>query len=280
MRSIRGQSVLPPVVADTLSEAAGQTRRSDPVAARTGGPAGNASLTAWTGLVLLALALVELVTLLDVRGLISWHVVIGVLLIPPALLKTGTTGWRILRYYSRDPGYASAGPPPTLLRILGPAVVVTTWALLGSGIVLIALGAAGSQQVFLDAGVVRLNAVTVHQGVFVLWAVATGLHVLGRFVPALRLTVARPPSQPKVPGSSIRATTLLLTCGIAVAVGALALFGIGSWQSVGHQRGDGVGPTSQRIFLRSASAAANPPVTAPAPAAPTRLSRAALRPVR
>lgn len=94
---------LPPVLADVVSEAFGQSSRPDPVLPGTGGPAGNAHLTAWTGLVLLALSLAELVTLLDVQGLISWHVVIGTLLIPPALLKTGSTGWRIVRYYRGHP---------------------------------------------------------------------------------------------------------------------------------------------------------------------------------
>lgn len=61
-----------------------------------------------------------MITLLDVGGLISWHVVIGTLLIPPALLKTASTGWRIARYYSGTPPYRQAGPPPMLLRILGP----------------------------------------------------------------------------------------------------------------------------------------------------------------
>ena len=73
-------------------EAIGRGHRSDPVLTGSGGPAGNARLTAWTGLVLLALFLAELVTLLDVRGLLSWHVAIGVLLVPPALLKTASTG--------------------------------------------------------------------------------------------------------------------------------------------------------------------------------------------
>src|SRR3954447_12814551 len=116
MRTDRARPNLPSFVTDVLSEAAGQARRPDPIAPRTGGPAGNARLTAWTGLVLLALSLAELVTLLDVGGLISWHVVIGVLLVPPALLKTVTTGWRIVCYYRGSPAYSQAGPPPMALR--------------------------------------------------------------------------------------------------------------------------------------------------------------------
>lgn len=75
------------LTADVLAEATGRRRRSDAVVPGGGGPAGNARLTAATGLVLLALFLAELVTLLDVSGLIGWHVAIGVLLVPPALLR-------------------------------------------------------------------------------------------------------------------------------------------------------------------------------------------------
>ena len=82
------------MTAELLAEAAGKGNRSDPVLPTTGGPAGNARLTAWTGLLLLVLFLAEVVTLLDVRGLLSWHVVLGTLLVPPALLKTASTGWR------------------------------------------------------------------------------------------------------------------------------------------------------------------------------------------
>ncbi len=125
---------------DVVASATGRLRREDPTLPRTGGPAGNAALTAWIGLALLLLFLAELLTLLDVTGLISWHIVIGVLLVPPALVKTATTGWRILRYYTGHPAYRQAGPPPLLLRLLGPLVVLTTLAVLGSGLVLIAIG--------------------------------------------------------------------------------------------------------------------------------------------
>ena len=88
-----------------VAEATGRADRPDPRKPRTGGPAGNARLTAWTGLVLLVLLAVEGVTLIDVRGLITWHVVVGALLVPPALLKTATTGWRMVRYYAGNRDY-------------------------------------------------------------------------------------------------------------------------------------------------------------------------------
>src|SRR3954470_16344669 len=172
---------------DVLAEAVGRGSRHDPVLPGSGGPAGNARLTAWTGIVLLVLFLAELVTLLDVRGLISWHVALGVLLIPPALLKTASTGWRILRYYTGSRPYREAGPPPLFLRVLGPLVVAATLALLGSGIVLIALGEDRSRTSVL----LGVTWVDLHQAMFVVFAVVAGLHVLARLVPALALTTRK-----------------------------------------------------------------------------------------
>src|SRR5689334_3326598 len=97
---------------EVLVEAVGRGHRKDAVLAGSGGPAGNARITAWTGLVLLVLFLAELVTLLDVHRLIAWHLVIGALLVPPALAKTASTGWRIVRYYTGSRPYRDAGPPP------------------------------------------------------------------------------------------------------------------------------------------------------------------------
>jgi hypothetical protein len=172
---------------DVVAEAAGRGHRHDPVLPGTGGPAGNARLTAWTGLVLLVLFAAELVTLLDVHGLISWHVALGVVLIPPALLKTASTGWRILRYYTGSRPYREAGPPPLFLRVLGPLVVAATLALLGTGIVLIALGEERSR----SSGLLGVTWVDLHQAMFVVFAVVAVVHVLTRLVPALALTTRR-----------------------------------------------------------------------------------------
>ena len=217
----------------------GRHHRDDPVAPRTGGPAGNARLTAWTGLVLLVLAAAELVTLLNVGTLISWHVVIGTLLIPPALLKTASTGWRIVRYYGGNPAYRQAGPPPLLLRVLGPGVVVSTLALLGSGIVLVLLGQARSRTVIVTAIGQRVDWLTVHQGLFIVWAVLAGLHVLARTVPAAQLTVlARRVDRP-VDGTVKRTAVLAGCLAIAAAAAFLVVSAAGSWRHGSHQRPPG-----------------------------------------
>lgn len=215
-------------LASTIAEATGRERRNDPVLPRTGGPAGNAALTAWTGLVLLVLSIAELLTLFNVSGLLSWHVVIGALLVPPAVMKTGSTGWRLTRYYLGNEPYQRAGPPPLLLRLLGPLVVLSTLALLGSGVLLIILGEQSSRQDLFSILGQRVSWLSVHQVVFAAWCVATGLHLLNRIVPALRLTV-RPDSSRTLPGGQARAALLTVSALLAVVLAVVLIQADGTW---------------------------------------------------
>jgi hypothetical protein len=177
------------VLTGYLDEAAGRSHRDDVNLPATGGPAGNARLTAWTGVVLLVLFGAELVTLLEVHSLLRWHIVLGIALIPPALVKTASTVWRFARYYAGNAAYRKGGPPPLLLRVFGPLVVLSTLGVLGSGLVLILAGQAASQRPLLGfAPGVPLDLVSLHKAIFLVWAAVTGVHVLGRLVPALRLT--------------------------------------------------------------------------------------------
>jgi hypothetical protein len=211
---------------DFAQDALGRAHRGDPVLDGSGGPAGNARLTAWTGLVLLVLFAVELVTLLDVRGLVSWHIIVGVLLVPPALLKTATTGWRIARYYTGHRPYRQAGPPTLVLRLVGPIVVLSTLALLGTGIALILVTPSTAREDVLYG----LSLLNLHKAAFVIWAGATAVHVLGRLLLALRLTVART-STAAVPGRYRRVAVLGLTAVVAIGAGILAASLIGPWQA-------------------------------------------------
>ncbi len=218
---------LPAPLASAVAEAVGHHRRRDVVLPSTGGPAGNAVLTAWTGLVLLVLAVGELLTLIDVRGLISWHVALGALLIPPALLKTATTGWRMTRYYLGAVPYRQAGPPPLLLRLLGPLVVLSTLGLLGTGVLLVLKGDQASHtQLFAVVGH-RADWVTLHQGAFIVWAVATALHLLGRIVPALRIVTHH--GAGRVPGRVVRVATMVVVLAAAAALAVLLVHADGNW---------------------------------------------------
>jgi hypothetical protein len=126
--------------------------------------------------VLLLLLAAEGLTVLSVRSMLTPHVVIGMVLIFPVLLKVGSTGWRLVRYYTGSPAYRRKGPPPLLLRILGPAVVLLTVALLASGVALV-FGPHSRRHLLLQ----------VHKASFVLWFGAMTIHVLGHVLETARL---------------------------------------------------------------------------------------------
>jgi hypothetical protein len=63
---------------------------------------------------------VETLTTLSLRSYLPVHIFLGLLLLPPVALKLASTGWRFLRYYSRNAAYRHEGPPRLLLRTLAP----------------------------------------------------------------------------------------------------------------------------------------------------------------
>ena len=225
-RASSGDAPLQAALDETLLTAVGKAHRPDPVVGRTGGPAGNAALTAWTGLALLVLSLAELVTLVSLGHFLAWHIAIGAALVPVAMLKIGSTSWRVVRYYRNNPHYKKAGPPPLLLRLLGPLVVVATLALLGSGGALVYLGVQRSLQPLVTVLGFAVSPVTLHQAAFAVWAGATGLHVLARLVPALQLTVRRRLAHP---GRVLRLAAGAAVLASAVGAVVLALGHAGSW---------------------------------------------------
>ena len=138
--------------------------------------AANARLTATNAVVLLVLLAAEGVTILRGRELLTPHVFIGMVLVPPVLLNMASTGWRFARYYGGAPAYRRKGPPPLLLRLLGPAVVILTVVLLASGVGLLLVGASWLPLLL-----------KVHKTSFVLWFGAMTIHVLGHLDEMLRL---------------------------------------------------------------------------------------------
>ncbi len=136
----------------------------------------NARLTGTTALVLLLLLAAEGYTILRVGAHLTLHVVIGTILVPPVLLKVGSTSWRFARYYLGSPDYRRKGPPPMLFRLLGPIVVALTLAVLGSGIALL-----------LGPSSLRQELLLVHKATFILWIGAMAIHVLGHFVETMQL---------------------------------------------------------------------------------------------
>jgi hypothetical protein len=188
----------------------------------------NARLTAAAAVVLFVLFAAEGVTVLRVRPLLSTHVFVGMLLVPPVLLKVGSTTYRFVRYYAGSPGYRRKGPPPVLLRLLGPFVVVSTAVVVGSGIWLLLAPAAA-----------RSTPLLVHKASFVLWFGAMTIHVLGHLLETARVAprdwIGR--SRRQVRGASLRQWLLVSSVAAGVPLGLLLLDRVGPWLSSGPRLG-------------------------------------------
>lgn len=192
------------------------------VEAKTGdGVAGNARLTAGIAAALLVLLAAEGATIPFIGSLLGPHVFIGMLLIPPVLLKLGSTGYRFARYYAGDPPYVRKGPPPVGLRVLAPGVVLTTLALFGTGVALLIDGPPSSTLVF------------AHKLSFFAWVALTTLHVLGHILelPALALPDWRPsgPREARLSGAGARTMTVGVALLAGVALALLTLSAASPW---------------------------------------------------
>jgi len=200
----------------------GSTSDPEPASRLSGaGVEGNARLTSTNGMLLLALLAIEGFTILSVRRMITLHVFLGILLIGPVLLKTGSTTYRFARYYLRSQGYLDKGPPHWLLRVLGPLVIGSTVSLLGTGVGLLAVRPA-------DPGLL----LTAHKASFAIWFGVMTLHVLGHLrggsVTAWReLRGATDRSVPR--GRGLRLTLIALALVLGAATATLLLPTASPW---------------------------------------------------
>jgi hypothetical protein len=164
------------------------------------GVAGNARLTGAAAAALLVLLAAEGATVPFIGQLLGPHIFIGMLLIPPVMLKLAGTGYRFVRYYSGNPPYVRKGPPHLFLRLLAPGVVLTTLALFGSGVALLVAGPPSNALIF------------AHKLSFIAWVALMTLHVLGHVleVPALALADWRQSGsrETQLAGAGMRTTAL------------------------------------------------------------------------
>jgi Na+/phosphate symporter len=163
-----------------------------------------------TGVVLVALFAIVGVSLVSLGQLLSVHVFVGMLLIPPIALKLGSTGYRFLRYYTGSRAYRRAGPPGTLMRMLGPVVIAATAALFVSGVAMLALGPSDHRWL-----------VGLHKASFLVWVAVVAVHVLGHLIRIGGLASAdfrAPPDRRQ--GSLLRqgAIAVALVAGLVLAV--------------------------------------------------------------
>jgi len=192
-----------------------------------GGPTGNERLTAATGIVLLVLFAVLGVTLLRIRPLLSEHMFLGILLIPPIALKMASTGYRFIRYYTSNPRYRLKGAPPPALRLIAPIVVASTVVVFASGVALLLLGPS-------SRGLLLL----VHKASFIVWIAVTAIHVLGHLSDLPRALKSKHEIQPEWDRyGNGRAGRILSLSGVLIAGLVLAILYVpqfGPWLHAHH----------------------------------------------
>jgi hypothetical protein len=186
---------------------------------RLGGIEGNEILTSATAVVLTLLLLAEGITIVDMGGLLSAHMFIGLVLIPPLLLKLGSTGYRFARYYAGTRTYREKGPPALPLRLMAPVLVVTTIGVFVTGVLLLIAGHKSDQLVF------------IHKLFFFIWAALFAVHFLAylpRVVRSLRddWTASR---REQTPGAGLRGTLLAATAGGGAALAIALLPTVNAW---------------------------------------------------
>jgi hypothetical protein len=173
-----------------------------------GGTTGNEQLTAVVGVVLIVLLAALGVTILRIHPLLGPHMFIGLLLIPPVLLKMASTGYRFARYYTHDAAYRDKGPPAANLRLIAPFVVVTTVVVFASGVALMLAGP-GSRAALLP----------LHKVSFIVWLAFTAVHVIGHLPDMPRALSARKEAGDALPGYSAGRGGRLLSLGGALVAG-------------------------------------------------------------
>jgi hypothetical protein len=188
---------------------------------RFGGVEGNEILTSATAGVLTVLLVAEGVTIVHMGGLVSAHMFIGMVLIPPVLLKLATTGYRFVRYYTGSRAYRALGPPLLPLRLLAPVLVATTIAVFVTGVLLLAMGHKSD------------TLLEIHKVSFIVWGVMFAAHFLAyvpRVVSSLRADwgAAR---REAVPGAGLRGMLLAASVGGAAALALSLLSTMNAWRA-------------------------------------------------
>ncbi|MEN3283654.1 MAG: hypothetical protein V7607_4794 [Solirubrobacteraceae bacterium] len=186
---------------------------------RLGGAEGNEILTSVTAVALTGLLAVEGYTVVNMRGLVSLHMFIGLVLIPPVLLKLASTGYRFARYYTRSRAYRAMGPPVLPLRLMAPVLVASTIAVFLTGVLLLAAGHKSDTLLLL------------HKASFIAFGVVFAVHFLAyvpRVVRSLRTDWGAARRQ-AVPGAGLRAMLLAAALGGGAALALALLPTVNAW---------------------------------------------------
>jgi len=187
--------------------------------ARWGGTVGNELLTLAVASVLTVLLLAEGVTLLDLGGLRTPHMLIGLALIPPLLVKLGSTSYRMVSYYAGARPYREKGPPALPLRVLAPFLVATTTAIFASGVAVLLVGHRSD------------TLMLVHKASFIAWSALFAIHFLS-YAPRMLRSLAtdwRSARRREVPGAPGRLLLVAASVGAGAGLAIVLLGHVTAW---------------------------------------------------
>jgi hypothetical protein len=195
------------------------------VSAEDDGVEGNARITAVLGVILVVAFVAELVTVLSVNELFTWHVFIGLFIVPVVCVKLATTGYRFYNYYKGTPPYRRKGAPHPILRISAPLLVLSTVLLLVAGIVALAVGPRHSD-----------TWITIHQGSAIAWVTLVVVHLIGHALETWRLTNAEVRANPPLPRRGARTTVVAAGLVVGLLLGIASLGWTDAWKNREHRR--------------------------------------------
>ena len=196
---------------------------------------GNARMTAMLGVCLLVAFAIESITIIDVRQMFTLHVFVGLFIVPMVCFKLATTGYRFFHYYRGTSAYRRKGAPHPILRITAPLMILATISLLGTGIVMLAVGPQHSD-----------TWLTLHQASVIASGVLIGVHLLGHALETWRLTTAEMRAKPPVARRSVRLAFLVLSLAIGLTVGIASLGWTSAWRHR-PRHGDGLAPVATLV---------------------------------
>ena len=186
---------------------------------------GNELLTSEVAAVLTILLLAEGVTIIRMRGIVTVHMFVGMVLVPPVLLKLASTCYRFVRYYTGARAYREKGPPLLALRLLAPVLVLATVGVFATGVVLLLMGH--------RSGVV----LELHKVTFIVWGVVFGIHFLSyalRAARSVRLDWGGARRR-AVAGAGLRGMLVTASLGAGIALALSLLSTMTGWNG-GHFR--------------------------------------------
>jgi len=205
--------VIETVFADRVpSESIGSSRRVRAVG----------RLLAMLGIVLFVGLAIEGVTIVFIGQMVSFHVVLGMILLPIMLYKILIATYRFSMYYLGARDFKRAGPPELLLRLVAPLLVVTTIMLMATGIIL----------VYTRPGSLSASYwLVIHRDTFIVWFALCSLHVLAYIRRAMGTGSEdlRRSRYHWLIGRNGRLVSILIALGMGVVLGVALLPAATTW---------------------------------------------------